>query len=77
VIQEEFGEQLKEYAPRDKVREVHEEWEKLKKGMVKADEEVRGRNSKRKTKGDPMAERKNVRGNYEEEQSMESVVCGE
>jgi hypothetical protein len=56
MIQEEFGEQLKEYAPRDKVREVHEEWEKLKKGMVKAAEEVGGRNSKRKTKEDPTAE---------------------
>jgi hypothetical protein len=55
VTQEEFGQQMKHYVPRDKVTELHEEWERFKKGMVRVNEEVCSRNSKRKTRGDPMA----------------------
>jgi hypothetical protein len=40
VTQEEFGEQMKHYVPRDEVTEVHEEWERSKKGMVRVNEEV-------------------------------------
>jgi hypothetical protein len=47
---------MKQYVPRDEVTEVHEEWERFKKGMVRVNEEVCSRNSKRKTRGDPMAE---------------------